>query len=1489
MANLKLEDITDEMRPALTRAMGGNPKVPFPAKMLFENMQGYQGIITQVAGEVNENQSVLRQVRQSVDQMAGPARPYTTSGKIILEGSAEEIASQLEGMRQDLRAKKNPAPAPATSKATPVQAITLASLFKITKSLASTFSTGQQAVLDEIRRSMAAKGYKAVFGTAEQITAWQESKGVPLVPMVGQNGQIHGATTYGDKTIYIVDPSNETIIHELIHASTFEKIQAYYEGKPTDEIVESAILNLENLMEQFLSLDPREQEMDFATRQAFENAKQAIQTAPTQALALNEFMAWTLANQDLAKATSKVEAGPITRLVRAAMESLKRLIFGRKHLPKPGEDLFSNLLFNSAVIMRSQPTASQMSADLVSYMSTSYGMNGRLAELQQAFDELFVSYTEGGTNPYENREHIRNTAYILAEQMANKLIANAFPHMTMQEKSLFTSIVTDLQVDMLRDPTSISEMEKIYRHVMKSLTSEDVFMVDPDANDPNDRAQANAKLNALRGEYTPGEDGRRRSYLLPVFFGLAATNDQFRSVLEKVPMAPGSSSLGKTTDEVVSNAANRVMGKLSSYISGADPKSTNAQQAMDALMIAVQTQIQQRQGFVEQFSSPIGSGVDRVNDYVVKSIDHLAKKAQGVADNVKTRTNNKIIKGLAQAASITAQLATENGPANVAKGITSLMNSTGKMTTFREMVANVIGRTEFNKGVYDRMKIVKTDAQQDRQAFREQVPQEIIKKFSRALQEHEWTSLFTMAKTDLAALAKSLGRDETLDLLLHRGKINGKIQTLEASIQAHDPAHFALVQAKAKELAQFMNTATHGDNLLRNARAVSELLGEKKAKNRPTATPAYIQQVDELISLYALNTLSSGDTKVLRNLARSEKAGMDFLLAYLEGQREEENSKAHDMAFFNSYKGYVPKDQQAGLSLIVADDREGSFLAEKSYVRVGDYLGSKAERARISRGYYFAPVNGRAAFDQGIIQTVRPTSGGVDITTGFSHDGLTAGAIQDSSEVADITRARSRNNGPKENLRPVYNNKGQIVAYERSLDPTMVAKLNHDTNLARMVGVWRGRQAEESKAQALNEVLIDKLQEMYQRDITANPLTGKAEYVNLFDAKSLDPVVRNAFNLVNKQTREYADNAFGSNNEFWVRRDMLADTLGYHKASVGDVWTGNSRWSPATQKVVKDLAVSMFGNKGYQYLTMTEDAIQKVVKEAKTIIVIKSVIVPYANAMSNIFHLIGRGVPIKDIVRGLPRKLTEIDFYAKSRIEQVRLEAELRAATNDPFLTKELDAQLTSIKDSQRRLSIWPLIERGEFSSISDAGLNQDDLILTGNNITGYMDKLVDKLPERAKTFGRYALVTKDTALFQGLQKSVAYGDFIAKAIFYDDLIQRQGKDVDYANGVISEEFVNYDTLPGRTRGYLENMGILWFWNFKVRYSKIALSVLRNNPVHAFLSALIPLPQFMSSGVDMAFEGSMFEKMTDGSINRSIGFSQGLNAPMLNPWLNLVK
>ncbi len=44
--------------------------------------------------------------------------------------------------------------------------------------------------------------------------------------------------------------------------------------------------------------------------------------------------------------------------------------------------------------------------------------------------------------------------------------------------------------------------------------------------------------------------------------------------------------------------------------------------------------------------------------------------------------------------------------------------------------------------------------------------------------------------------------------------------------------------------------------------------------------------------------------------------------------------------------------------------------------------------------------------------------------------------------------------------------------------------LNQSQHLAKMIGVWRGRQAEEALAQSYNERLVDALKAMYDTDMT---------------------------------------------------------------------------------------------------------------------------------------------------------------------------------------------------------------------------------------------------------------------------------------------------------------------------------------------------------------------------------------------------------------------
>jgi hypothetical protein len=583
----------------------------------------------------------------------------------------------------------------------------------------------------------------------------------------------------------------------------------------------------------------------------------------------------------------------------------------------------------------------------------------------------------------------------------------------------------------------------------------------------------------------------------------------------------------------------------------------------------------------------------------------------------------------------------------------------------------------------------------------------------------------------------------------------------------------------------------------------------------------------------------------------------------------------------NVYKGYIPSLQNESVSLKVMPNTEHAAMLEKGYIRTGNYAGSILE-TRASSSYYFLNAPAKAAFSQGLIQNVHSTSGGIDTRTLFST-GLVAGRIVDPRVVSKLAPYLNGDVAGNENLLPIFDGTGNIIALERAVRPDQLVQLKQDTHLAKMIGVWRGRQVEEYKSRAVNEALISRFKQMYSDDISKNPNTAR-EYVNLF--QSQDPIHKDALKLMPIYMKRALESEFGKDT-FMVRKDMIDSTIGYRTPSIGDAWTGVSGWSPKSLELAKNVTMSIFGNKSYEYLVNAEQILKNAIQDVKLIIVVKSVIVPVGNMLANVIQLMSRGVPINDIVRGMPKKVSEVTFYNKQHLRKIELEVALRVAegNNDIVGIRKAKNELETIEDSFRRLSIWPLIHAGEFSAISDAGISRDDIILSEGRLHTYIENLTNKLPDGVRTAAKYGLVAKDTALFQGLQKAVEYGDFLAKAIQYDYLTTNKKLSKEDSLARISEEFVNYDLLMGRFREYMENIGLLWFTAFKVRSTKIAASIIRNNPFHALMSS-IP-HSFMPSGTGTPITDNAVAKTMTGSIWYSLGFGQALRAPQLNPWFNL--
>lgn len=485
---------------------------------------------------------------------------------------------------------------------------------------------------------------------------------------------------------------------------------------------------------------------------------------------------------------------------------------------------------------------------------------------------------------------------------------------------------------------------------------------------------------------------------------------------------------------------------------------------------------------------------------------------------------------------------------------------------------------------------------------------------------------------------------------------------------------------------------------------------------------------------------------------------------------------------------------------------------------MGDYQGAGVESGK--KGYYFSTVAGNGTYTQGVLQTIQQSASGVDPRTGRSVMGTTAGVI--SGKYLGIIQQRLRNaqQGPVEALLPVYDAKGQIIAYERHMAPQALAALERNTHMGEMLGAWAGRQAEEELGQKFNQMLVDNLKTIWERDKAKRG----DEFVDL--SVSEDPIHKDSWDMVPNDLKAYIKEVFGDDG-FPIRKDMINNAVGYRAPSITDPWTGISRMPKEFQEGFVKVATALHGD-AFTYLATAEKAIQAGVSVVKSTIVVRSVIIPLANLASNFVQLALNGVSIRQMVSGYQTKLLEITKYQKNRKRAIDIEAEMSAQRNNHDAVRRLQAELRSLEDANKRMSIWPLIEAGEFGTISE-GLTEADAALASGKWAEYMQSIMDRVPAKLGTFGRYAFITRDTALFQGMARAMQYGDFLAKAVLHDHL-KAQGRSQEEALKGITEEFVNYNLLSGRTQQYAANMGLIWFWPFKIRSMKVALNHIRNHP-----------------------------------------------------------
>ena len=535
------------------------------------------------------------------------------------------------------------------------------------------------------------------------------------------------------------------------------------------------------------------------------------------------------------------------------------------------------------------------------------------------------------------------------------------------------------------------------------------FQEDETGNDPNDVMQAQDRYNVLNGVYGTVTDKHGRSSLMSSFLALAMVDDQFRKILYRMEKPQADKSQRGGLDGILESAGSKILGKLSSRLAGQNTADPNVRQALDDLTMAMAANVADQKAFLatrglKRSSEMFGNADTALADFLQNTADRAARFGSDKMQEFEGKSTAKYAG--AGLVNLVGTMINESRAKEAALGVTQWLNNHDGLHEVRALVNDVVGRTRENAPVFDMISKVREYVQQTRQRFREELPKKLAKEFTRYLEPKEWTALFkALGKTDLASLTKRYGVSEALDLIANPQKLGSEIRKLEMLIGIADPRRSSRLLDKSKQLAHFMMTGEHGVALLRNAHAVAGL-GTEKGYSNASPDEKLVEDLDHLISLYALQNLDEQSRKLTTKLIGSQKHGVEFATSYLIGQRVDEldKMKSNPIARVNHYKGHIPSEPKQGGHLRIASEKKHATLVHQGYTKLGDYEGSSADGTKGKRAYYFAPVSGLAPFNQGVMQTVHQTASGVDPQTGYTVGEVMAGRIEDPQMVRSDQR-----------------------------------------------------------------------------------------------------------------------------------------------------------------------------------------------------------------------------------------------------------------------------------------------------------------------------------------------------------------------------------------------------------------------------------------------------------------------------------------------------
>lgn len=644
-------------------------------------------------------------------------------------------------------------------------------------------------------------------------------------------------------------------------------------------------------------------------------------------------------------------------------------------------------------------------------------------------------------------------------------------------------------------------------------------------------------------------------------------------------------------------------------------------------------------------------------------------------------------------------------------------------------------------------------------------------------------------------------------------------------------------------LVTFIQTGTCKDpeNLIRNTYAISQLYNES------------FDVVNRLYTLYTLEYLRQkrpDDFKDLKDFivkdTKGEQLGyINNLLSnlYRTDLRKIANAPIipgqHNHAF-NFIEGHTPTVQEYQM----IPTRDLDLVAKLKQE------GWKEQKVSSNGVHYMVQDIVVQSFHSGALQVVNNTAMGIDIDNGFANNTIPYkdGMTSNKDEI----------------VVPCYYHNAKKMHYE-----VIPVQPVEEKELDSVIGDWMARYEIESNVDSANDMCMAELRKLYDKDPTSKRNINLSKLVDEkgkiidseFKKANLSKYQRKAIERLFKCPRIIPVIKKYFPDGLVVRRDLIDDALGMESASIVDIYTGNNNLPKIVNDSLKMFCNVFGGERGAMHLEAELRAVTKVAKNSQ---VIKSVVVPVANFTANVIQMWMTGIPINIIAKGYITKGKECNRYIALTREYADLQLE-------SLNGKDVGTRMDKIIEEIQGMSIAPVINLGEFNTIQDD--SDGDLTDTGS----YFIKAINKIKQSKEKFGKAGelldelATTERTLLYKCEERTTQYGDFIAKSICYDYWKNKYNEKE--AIFRVTSEFVDYDFMPSRCREWLEKIGWGWYWNYKLRMSKVMMRMIRDNPFRSLMFLILP-PTLFDIDLDTPFKDSALGKLLGmgPSLMSSMGF-----------------